>query len=167
MAQKYDIRPINKRRSRQKELVRASYVLDSSVIVASLIPSDSYYSQGSKIVQRLMDGSDIYYASAIVPIEVCAAVARRTRDGQMTEKVKIQLGNWVKLGRIRLAYLTEERMKKSQDIAIKYYLRGMDSIAVQVAEEKSIPIITFDHELADRISTRLKVITDDSIDEIP
>jgi hypothetical protein len=41
----------------------------------------------------------------------------------------------------------------------------MDAIIAQVAEEKRIPLVTFDQLLADRISTSMKTITQENLKE--
>ncbi|MDR3659860.1 MAG: hypothetical protein P4L86_05520, partial [Mycobacterium sp.] len=75
----------------RNDLMLESYVLDSSVLVASLIPSDKYYSSGIMVVKRLLGSNDIVYASAIVPVEVCAAVSRRTKDKVSAREAAAQI----------------------------------------------------------------------------
>ena len=142
-----------------------SYVLDSSVLVASLIPSDKYYSSGIMVVKRLLGSNDIVYASAIVPVEVCAAVSRRTKDKVSAREAAAQIEKWISLGRLRILYLNAARMRRAQEIGIEYSLRGMDAIMVQVSEEKRIPLVTFDQSLAGRISSITKAITQENLAE--
>ena len=143
----------------------ASYALDSSVLVASLIPSDNHYEMGSVVVKRLLDSDDVVYASAIVPVEVCAAVARRTRDRVSAREAGRQIVRWIRLGRLHVLYLNATRMKRVREIGIEYYIRGMDAIVVAVAEEKKIPIVTFDQPLAERVSLIVKSITQENFTE--
>jgi predicted nucleic acid-binding protein len=142
-----------------------SYALDSSVLVSSLIPSDKYYDSGTIVVKRLLGSDDSVYASAIVPVEVCAAVARRTQDQAAARDVQKQIAKWIRIGRLRVVYLNASRMKSAQRIAVTHYLRGMDAIVAQVAEEKRIPLVTFDQLLADRIATSVKIITLENLRE--
>jgi predicted nucleic acid-binding protein len=136
-----------------------SYVLDSSVLVASLIPSDRYYSEGSTVIRRMLGSDDAVFTSAIVPIEVSTAVARRARDQSSARDVQTQMAKWINLGRLRIVYLNAGRMRRSQEIGVNHYLRGMDSIVAQVAVEKKVPLITFDQKMAERISPLVKTIT--------
>ena len=133
--------------------------------MASLIPSDDNHEIAFRIVQGLLSSNDSAHASAIVPVEVCAAVARRTREQKVAEDIAIQLRKWVRLGKLKLAFFNSSRMRTAQEIAAKYYIRGMDAIVVQVAVEKSLPFLTFDQELARRISPKVKTITNDNISE--
>ena len=142
-----------------------SYVLDSSVLVASLIPSDKYYNEGTIVVKRLLVSDDVVYGSAIVPVEVCAAVARRTKDKVSARETRVQIAKWISLGRLHMLYLNAGRMRRAQEIAIEYYVRGMDAIIVQIAEEMKIPLVTFDQPLAERISSIVKAITQDNLAE--
>ena len=141
-----------------------SYVLDSSVLVASLIPSDKYYNEGTTIVKRLLGSDDVVYASAIVPVEVCTAVVR-TKDKVSARETRVQIAKWISLGRLHMLYLNARRMRRAQEIAIEYYVRGMDAIIVQIAEEMKFPLVTFDQPLAERISSIVKAITQDNLAE--
>ena len=143
--------------------VHSSYVLDSSVLVSSLVPSDKYHETAARLAERIIAGSEVVYASAILPIEVCAAVARRTRDEIAAAKTNEQLKKWIELDLLRILYLNAERMRKAQDLAIKFYLKGVDANMVQVAAEKSIPLLTFDRSIAERIGPEIKTITQDSV----
>ena len=136
-----------------------SYVLDSSVLVASLIPSDKHYYEGTTVVRRLLESNDAVFTSAIVPIEVCTAVARRTRDHVNAREVRTQVTRCIKMGRLHVVYLNSSRMRRAQEIGIDYYLRGMDSIVAQVAVERKVPLVTFDQPVAERISPLVKTIT--------
>ena len=142
-----------------------SYVLDSSVLVASLIPSDDNHEIAFRIVQELLSSNDSAHASAIVPVEVCAAVARRTREQKVADDIAVQLRKWVRFGKLKLAFFNSSRMRTVQEIAARFYIRGKDAILVQVAVEKSLPFLTFDQELARRISPKVKTITNDNISE--
>ena len=104
-------------RSRNDRMLE-SYVLDSSVLVASLIPSDKYYSSGIMVVKRLLSSNDIVYSSAIVPVEVCAAVSRRTKDKVSAREAAAQIEKWISLGRLRILYLNATRMRRAQEIGI-------------------------------------------------
>ena len=140
-----------------------SYALDSSVLVASLIPSDRFYDSGTNVLKRLLGSSDAVYASAIVPVEVCAAIARRTKDKAIAQEVGRQIDRWIQLGRLHILYPSAARMKRARRIGVEHLLRGMDAIVVEVAEEKQIPLVTFDQELSDRVADVVKTVTQDNL----
>jgi predicted nucleic acid-binding protein len=154
-------------KSRAQQLLD-TYAIDSSVVVASLVPSDEFYSEGTLVVNRLLGSNDdVVYASAILPVEVCSAIARRSRDRANAREVRSQIASWVKLGRLRILYLNSARMASAAQIGIEYYLRGMDAIVAQAAREKRVPLVTFDLDFAERISPIVKTITQNNImDEI-
>ena len=43
-------------------------------------------------------------------------------------------------------------MKEAQELAVKYSIKGMDAMIVQVSNESSFPLLTFDEELKAKIS---------------
>ena len=56
-----------------------SYVVDSSVLVATLVFQDKYHNEGSIVVDKIVSSNDVVFASALIPIEICAAVSRRRK----------------------------------------------------------------------------------------
>ena len=153
----------SKRRARKAKQV-ASYVLDSSVLVSSLVSSDEHHSEGARLIEDLLSNSEFtVYTSSIVPVEVSASVARRTRDREIAMLVTEQLAKWIKLGRLKIDYLNLDRMNSASEIATKYFLKGMDAMIVQVAHERRIPIVTFDKEIANRIAPDIKSASYDEI----
>lgn len=137
------------------------FVIDSSVLVASLIPSDKFFRLGESTIKKILTRQKVACASVIVPIEVCGAIARRTGDKDAARDADAQMHNWIRLGLLELIDLNRRRMEEAQEIAINYSIRGMDSIIVQVAREKSLPILTFDRELT-KIKS-IKTITEEHL----
>lgn len=141
----------------------ADFAIDSSVLVASLIPSDKFYSNGSSVIKKVLTGRKIACTSVIAPVEVSSAIARRTGDRDSAEAARLQMQKWVRLGLLELVDLNRRRMEKAQEIAIKYSIKGMDAIIVQVANERLLPFITFDKGLAARISGTIRTITENDL----
>ncbi|HEY4672575.1 MAG TPA: PIN domain-containing protein, partial [Nitrososphaerales archaeon] len=101
--------------------------------------------------------------SVIVPIEVCGAVMRRTNDMQSARATRIQMQKWVQLGLLEIVELNRKRMQEAQELAIKHSIKGMDAIIAQVANEKPLPLLTFDKELLTKISGSIETITESEL----
>lgn len=85
--------------------------------------------------------------SAVVPVEVSAAIRRRTGSESLSREV------WQRFLRL-LSFLfvefTWSRMESAIRIAETTGLRGMDAIVVRVAEETGSTLVTLDDEMAER-----------------
>lgn len=55
---------------------------------------------------------------------------------------------------LELVELSEERMGRAEQLAIELSLKGMDAIVIQVGEERGLPLLTSDEELAVKASRR-------------
>jgi len=58
--------------------------------------------------------------------------------------------DWEQDGILFLYPLDRDRMERASDIAVRYLLRGSDSVFAALAEELDISIKTFDQEILDR-----------------
>ena len=141
----------------------ADFVVDSSVLVASLIPSDQFFSNGVSVVNKILNMRKVATTSVIVPVEVCGAITRRTKDKESADVIRSQMQKWARLGLLELVELNRKRMQEAQELAIKHSIKGMDAIIAQVAKERSLPILTFDRELITRISGIVETIADDQL----
>jgi len=65
-----------------------------------------------------------------------------------------KMKRWVQLGVLELVELSEERMGRAEQLAIELSLKGMDAIVIQVGEERGLPLLTSDEELAVKASRR-------------
>ena len=73
----------------------ADSAADSSVLVASLIPSDKFFSNGVSAVQKMLTRQKVACASVIVP------VARHL-------PLTVQMHKWVRLGLLELVEVKQE-----------------------------------------------------------
>jgi len=141
----------------------ADFVIDSSVLVASLIPSDKFFEDGTSAIDKILSRQRIACTSVVVPIEVCGAIMHRTNDMQTARATGIQLQKWVRLGLLELVELNRKRMQEAQELAIKHSIKGMDAIIAQVSDERSLPMLTFDKELVTKISGSIETITESEL----
>ncbi|MGQ9631397.1 MAG: type II toxin-antitoxin system VapC family toxin [bacterium] len=99
------------------------------------------------LLEQVKNGEHIAFESVIVPVEVTAAICRRTGSERLAKQVR---ENLLSLSSLILMELTRSRMESSARIAEKTGLRGMDAIVVQVAEEFEAILVTLDEEMADK-----------------
>ena len=124
-------------------------VIDSNVFIASLVQKDEFHKKSIKIFEKMQKNDVIFHISTIVPIEIGCTIARRIGIGESNESIKI-LESWIEEKKIKIYELNKKRMKKAQQHGIKFKLRGMDAIIVQLAMELNIPLLTFDNEIIER-----------------
>ena len=107
-------------------------------------------------MERLFEGDLHVVTSVIVPVEVCGAIARRASIAAAKKAIS-QLQKWSEMRLIEYADLTQERWRKSAELAVDLRVRGMDAIVIQVAMERETALITFDEEMAKKAKSVTKV----------
>jgi len=137
----------------------ADFVVDSSVLVSSLIASDKFFTHGVSAVEKILTRRKVACSSVIVPVEVAGAIARRTGDRDSAREAMGEMRKWVRLGLLELVDVNRRRMEQAQELAVRYSIKGMDALVVQVSDESSLPLLTFDGELAARISSGIRTIS--------
>lgn len=130
--------------------------LDSSVLVSALVEHEERRPVARGIMKRLFEGDLHVITSAIVPVEVCGAIARRASIAAAKKAIS-QLQKWSDMRLIEYADLTQERSRKSAELAVDLRVRGMDAIVIQVARERESALITFDEEMAKKAKSVTKV----------
>lgn len=128
--------------------------LDSSIIVAALREQEPLHKECKALLQQVKDGKHEAFESVIVPVEVAAAIRRRT-DSEMFARQARE--NLLKLGSFLFFELTESRMNSAARIAEQVSLKGMDAIIAQIAEEKGSILVTLDGEFTGRVKEILAV----------
>ncbi|MDP2366459.1 MAG: type II toxin-antitoxin system VapC family toxin [Ignavibacteria bacterium] len=127
--------------------------LDSSVIVAYLINEDEHREFVFAIWDKIFTEEIDVFIPVTVLSEVVSAIKRRSGSKSFSEEVKNLMLN---SSRLQLIDVNLERSAKAADIAIKYGLRGMDSLIVQISEEYKTELITFDREIEEKYLSRIK-----------
>lgn len=121
--------------------------IDSSVIIAALRRQETKHEACKALLAQLNDEEHRAFESVIVPVEVAAAIRRRTSSEELARQV---WENLLRLPSLFLVELTRPRMESAARIAEKTGLRGMDAIIVQVAAENEATLVTLDEEMADK-----------------
>ena len=140
--------------------------LDSSVLVSALVEHEERRQLARTIMQRVFEGDLHVVTSAIVPVEVCGAIARRANVAA-AEKAMVQLQKWRDMRLIEYSELTEERSRESAELAVRLRVKGMDAIVIQAAKERESVLITFDDEMANRAKGATKIAKPESFASRP
>jgi len=128
--------------------------LDSSVIVAALRKQEAMHRECKTLLEQVKEGRHRAYESMIVPVEVTAAIRRRTDSERLAKQAR---ENLLKLGSFLFLELTESRMNSAARIAERTSLKGMDAIIAQIAEERGSILVTLDGEFAERVDQIIAV----------
>ena len=126
---------------------RMKLVVDSAVFVAAFREEEPYSKEAFRLLERLQKGTHTVYLPVIVPIEVVAAIRRRTGNADFAQKVGEVL---LALPDMILIDLTTFRMARYLGFAGESGLSGMDSVIVGVAQEFGVPLVTLDKEIIEK-----------------
>jgi predicted nucleic acid-binding protein len=127
-------------------------VVDSSVLVASVLQGDAWNQQAQPYFSGLENGDYIFHLPMLVVVEVVAAISRRAPRGwqALLARARKSFNDWETGGKMALYPLDQDRMERATGIAQRYRLRGSDAVLAALAEELGTPLKTFDQELLDR-----------------
>ena len=127
-------------------------VVDTNVIVASCLEWEDAHPSGQAYIAGLEAGDFNFHLPMLVVVEVIATINRRARKNRLAllNAWKQNFVDWEKSGNIVLYTLDRERMEQAKDIALRFRLKGADSVISALAEELAIPLKTFDSEVLAR-----------------
>lgn len=133
---------------------RQEMAVDTTVLVASLVPQDSHHAKAESLMKGLGTGEVVFHCSTFAPAETCGVLTTKEFG---TYKLRLpkeavmvawgSLSTWIRQGKIRVYPLTEERMALSSLIAICRALKGPDAVIVQTALELKLPLETYDNNM--------------------
>ena len=127
--------------------------IDSSVIVASLLPYEPRHLEAYRIWESVLSGAKVAIMPYSIFVEVVAAVKRRTGSGDLSRAVMRELR---KIENIVFVDLDSKSAEEAAEIAIKTGTRGMDALVIQVAKDFGSELITFDEEMMEKAKTIIK-----------
>lgn len=130
--------------------------VDSSVLVSAFVKDDKFRPVARKVMEKIFHGAYRATTSAIVFVEVCGSISRRTGVDEAVA-VRNQLTKWEDMNLITYSELTAKRRDEAAELAVRLGLRGMDAIVVQAAKEKNRVLITFDEEMAEKVKDMVEV----------
>lgn len=126
-------------------------VVDSSIIVASFLANERHHDQARGYIDGLERGGYIFHLPTLAEVEVTSAIRRSEKNWMaLVAAWRQNVIDWEQDGILFLYPLDRDRMERASGIAVRYLLRGSDSVFAALAEEMDIPIKTFDQEILDR-----------------
>jgi predicted nucleic acid-binding protein len=130
--------------------------LDSSVFVSAFVRGEEHNQVARLIMKKVFDGDLHIVTSAIVPVEVAGAIARKA-SAAAAKKAIAQMQRWRDMKLIEYSELTEYRSRASAEVAAFLRVKGMDAIVIQTAKERRNTLVTFDDEMAAKAKGIAKV----------
>lgn len=123
----------------------SEYVLDASVAVATLRPTEPHHAAAQAYVRPLLTGADSIVVPALFGIEVAASLARvGFPDADALKFSKLFLEN------ARIVTLGPRSSKSVAALAAQTKLRAGDALYLWVAIKEGLPLITADAEILSR-----------------
>lgn len=122
-------------------------VLDSSVLVAAFRSGEPFGREAFVILEAAEEGRCSVVVPVTVPIEVVAAIRRRTGSDRLAGAVGERL---LAMPAMTVSDLYGFRLLTLLTLARQSGLRGMDVIVVGTAVEFGLSLVTLDTELARR-----------------
>ncbi|GEM_PF-4317730 len=125
--------------------------VDTTVLVASLVPQDEHHAKAEPLVRGLRSGQVRFHCPTFGVVETCGVLTtkefgkRQLRLPQaVLETAWGSLNKWIEQGKVMVYPLTEERMRLDSLVAIGQRLKGPDAVIVQTALELNVPLETYD-----------------------
>jgi len=130
--------------------------LDASVWLAAVSSSEAAHTDCALLLNWLVAHEVALHQPGLFVIEVCATIARRTRDARMAERMgRLAVG----LPGVQLHELDHSLGARASRIAARRALRGADAVYVATAQHSGSALITIDRELAERVAAETDVHT--------
>lgn len=131
-------------------------VVDASVWVSRLIPSDVNYDASHLWMEQYIITKKLMVSPAILLVEVAAAISRQTGNSALAKDAVIRLSN---LNLMRIVPLDNKLIHLSVNITANLQLRAADAIYVAVANQLNIPLISWDKEQLRKASSLIATYT--------
>jgi predicted nucleic acid-binding protein len=131
-------------------------VVDASVWVSSLIAQDRFHQISRRWLQRYLASGDRLVAPMLLLAEVVGAVARLKADSQFGRDAVQEL---LSVPQLELVPHDAAFGEAAALLAADLRLRGPDAAYVAVAQQRRIPLITWDNEQGQRAATVVIVQT--------
>ena len=121
--------------------------LDASVWLAALSPTERDHAACASLVSSLIERGVALHQPGLFVIEVCATVARRTRNRALaTDAGRATL----EVPGLIVHELDHELAAEAAEIAAACALRGADAVYVATAKRMNATLVTLDRELRER-----------------
>ncbi|TMA43175.1 MAG: type II toxin-antitoxin system VapC family toxin, partial [Deltaproteobacteria bacterium] len=134
----------------------ADAVVDASVWVSRLVPSDVNHKATVDWFERRGEEGSLLIVPAVMPPEVSGAIARRTRDRKLARRAIERL---LRLPTLRIVTVDRRLAEHAASLAADLRLRGADATYVAVADRLHLPLVTWDREQRERAKEAVRTVT--------
>ena len=122
-------------------------VVDASVWVSYLLPSDVNHEPSRRWLSALLRAGEVIVAPVLLLAEVGGAVARQTNRPQLGQRAIDRLLN---IPNLRLVSIDHAAGIRAARLAADHRLRGADALYVATATTLNIPLVSWDRQQLDR-----------------
>ena len=129
----------------------ADAVVDASVRVSRLVPSDVNHKATVDWFERRGEEGSLLIVPAVMPPEASGAIARQTRDRKLARRAIVRL---LRLPTLRIVTV-DRRLAEHADLR----LRAADATYVAVADRLHLPLVTWDREQRERAKEAVRTVT--------
>lgn len=131
-------------------------VIDASVWISSLIPSEAGFHASRAFIRRtISSGARVVLPTILIP-EVGGAIARRNQSLQDAVDAIALIDQ---ITQVEFVRLEEATARLANSLAMALRLRGADAVYVAVALRFRLPLITWDTEQLTRTAGVIDVYT--------
>jgi predicted nucleic acid-binding protein len=130
----------------------STYVLDASVAVAAVRPSEPSHRAARARLAALLTGTDAIVVPAIFDVEVTSALVRAQASGDSAEEYLER-----DLGACQLVTIGPRAARAISGVAARTRLRAADAAYVWVASSRGLLLVTLDEEISRRVGTLCQV----------
>jgi predicted nucleic acid-binding protein len=130
--------------------------VDANIWVSALDVHDPVAATCRACLLKAVERSARLYSPLLLPVEVAATIARKTRDARQGRSAAA----WVRgsAGHVWQP-LSEACAETAEHFASTLFLRGADAIYVAVAHLSDAVLLTYDTEVIERASKAVRVMT--------
>lgn len=137
---------------------RPRVTLDASVWLAAISTGEREHARCSALIESLVEQRVPLQQPGLFVIEVCATIARRTRNRTLARAA----GDATLASPYLTLYLLDHALaSEAADIAATCALRGADAVYVATARHAGAMLLTLDAEVRERASSVVAVHTPD------
>ena len=130
-------------------------VVDASVWVAYFIITDAHHMVSNRwLREQLHVYDELVAAPTLLLPEVGGAIARRSGNTVLGQDAVLEMRQ---LPELKLVPIDEKLASEAASLATTLRLRGADAVYVATAQALSVPLITWDEELAERAKPVVEV----------
>ena len=124
------------------------YVIDASVLVADIRPSEPHHEAAHAFLQGVRDRGCPVYLPAIVLPEIAAAISRGTGDSVLARRFVALIQ---RIPHFEIVSVDEALGHLAAALAARHAVRGCDAVYVALAEARGARLITLDHQQRERV----------------